>query len=142
MVFGDAVVVFPLEESDPDDDGGEFVGVELGLDAVELLGRRHFVDGIGDGELDVVLDGKVAGLFPEVEQAAESDVEEVSRAAGGVEDADGGERVEKGGEEAFGFGIGGEEGVGGSFGGGGNGQRQGRRQIRRFWLRQNDGLKE
>jgi len=78
VVFGDGVFVLPLEEADPDDDGGEFVGVELGLDAEELGWGRHFFDGVLHGELDVVLDGEVAGFFPEVEDAAEGDVEEVS----------------------------------------------------------------
>ena len=51
--------------------------------------------------------GEVAGLLPEIEQAAEGDVEEVSGAAGGVEDADGGEVVEEVGEEGFGLRVGG-----------------------------------
>jgi hypothetical protein len=57
--------------------------------------------------------------LPEVEEALEGDVEEVSGAAGGIEDADGGELIEPGGEEAFGLGVGGEEGFcGGPFRGG------------------------
>ena len=39
---------------------------------------------VGDAELDVVVDGEVAGFAPEVEEPAEGDVEEVSGAAGGV----------------------------------------------------------
>ena len=89
-LFEDVVLVFPLEEADPDDDGGELVGVELRFDAEELGWRGHPLDGVGDGDLDVVLDGEVAGFLPEVEEAAEGDVEEVSGAACRVEDADGG----------------------------------------------------
>ncbi len=57
-----------------------------------------------------MVDGEVAGIAPEVEELAEGDVEEVSGAAGGVEDANGGELVEAGGEEEFGVGGGVEEG--------------------------------
>lgn len=110
-VFEDAVFVLPLEEADPDDDAGEFVGVELDFDAEELGGGDH----VGDDERDVVLGGEVAGFEPEVEHAAEGEIEEVSGAAGGVEDADGGEFGDPGGEEGFRGGVVGEEGWAGSF---------------------------
>ena len=41
-----------------------------------------------------MLGGELAGLKPEVEEAAERDIEEISRAAGGIENADGGELVD------------------------------------------------
>ena len=43
----DAVVVFPLEEADPDDDGGDLVSVEVDLDAEELSGVGDGVEGEG-----------------------------------------------------------------------------------------------
>ena len=83
-------------------------GVELGFDAVELGGRDHLWKDHGD----VVGGGEALGFEPEVEEAAEGEVEEVAGAAGGVEDADGGELVNPCAEEAFGFGVGVEEGEG------------------------------
>ena len=82
-----AVVVFPLEEADPDDDAGDLVGVEVDFYAVELAG-------VGDGferKGEAVLEAELAGLMPEVEQSLEGDVEEVSGAAGWIENADRGE---------------------------------------------------
>ena len=84
---GDVVVVLPLEEADPDGETGNLVGVEVELDAEELARVGHGVD----FELEVVLTAEDACLMPEVEEELESDVEEVAGAAGGVEDADGGE---------------------------------------------------
>lgn len=87
FVVFDSVVVFPLEEADPDDDAGDLVGVEVDLDAEELAG-------VGDGverKGEAVSEAEDASLVPEVEQALEGDVEEVSGAAGGIEDADLGE---------------------------------------------------
>ena len=81
----DAVVVLPLEEADPDDDGGDLVGVEVDLDAEELAGVGDRIEGEGKA----MGEAEDAGLVPEVEQALEGDVEEVSGAAGGIEDADG-----------------------------------------------------
>ena len=63
------------------------MGVEVDLDAEEL-------GGVGDGfegEGEAVIEAEGAGLLPEVEEALEGEIEEVSGAAGGVEDADAGE---------------------------------------------------
>jgi hypothetical protein len=47
LIF-DAVVVFPLEEADPDDDAGDLVGVEVDLDSEELAGVGDGVEGEGE----------------------------------------------------------------------------------------------
>ena len=59
----DSVVVFPLEESDPDDDAGDLVGVEVDLDAEELAGVGNGIESEGEA----VLDAEDAGPVPEVE---------------------------------------------------------------------------
>ncbi len=73
------------------------MGVGVGFDAEELA----WADLAGADGGEAVGEGEVFRLFPKVEQLLEGDVEEVAGAAGGVEDGDGGELVEEGGEEVF-----------------------------------------
>src|SRR5271165_3696566 len=74
------VVVLPLDVADPDDDGGEFVGVDVGFDAVELLGA-----GARQESGEAVRGGEDADFFFEVENLFEGYIEEVAAAAGGIE---------------------------------------------------------
>ena len=75
------------------------MGVEVCFDAEELAGADLAL--ADDGE--AVGEGEVLCVFPEVEQLLEGDVEEVAGAAGWVEDGDGGEFVEPGGEQVLCF---------------------------------------
>ena len=77
-----SVVVLPLDVADPDDDGGEFVGVDVSLDAVELFGagaRQKSGKAVGGGEN--------ADFFFEIENAFERNIKEIAAAAGGIENA-------------------------------------------------------
>jgi hypothetical protein len=95
-----AVVAAPLERADLHGDLGEFVGVRVDLDGAEL----GDIDPKRQGERE--LGGEGDDFFFEIEEEAEGDVEEISRAAGGVEDDGGGEFFLEGGEAvAVGFGA-------------------------------------
>jgi len=94
-----AVAAMPLEESDPEGHLRQLVGIGIDLDAVELPGADRGKEGglhsIGTREED--------DLLFQILKALEGDVEEVARAAGGVEDMDAGETDEKGVLEDGGF---------------------------------------
>lgn len=85
----------PLEVADPEDEVGDGGGAGADFDAAELVG----VDGeagVFDGELGVgELGEEVVDLAFEAFEVFEGDVEEVSGAAGGVEDGDGAEVFEE-----------------------------------------------
>jgi len=79
---GEAVLVEPLEETDPDGDLSEFGGVGVDFDAEELGGADAGEEAEGDGGLC----GEGDDFFFEGEELLDGEVEEVSGAAGGVED--------------------------------------------------------
>src|SRR5690606_2550451 len=85
------IVAHPLEVADPDDGLGEFRGVGVDLDAAELGGG----DAGEEAQGDLGGGGEGDDFLLAVEELLDGDVEEVARAAGGVEDGDGGEAVDE-----------------------------------------------
>ena len=59
----EAVVVLPLDVADPDDHGRQFLGVDVSLDSVELLG-----DWCGQQSGKAVGGGEDADFLFEIEQ--------------------------------------------------------------------------
>jgi hypothetical protein len=85
------MVEHPLDLADPDRDSGEFGGIRVDLDAQDRL-RPDARKLLGDAQDERA---PLNGLELEVLERSEGDVQEVARAAGGIEDADRPEAIEE-----------------------------------------------
>ena len=79
-----AVAPAPLNIADPDGDAGEFGGEFVDLQPEDVVRAGFHVE----RRLQAEFDGVDVGAFFDVAQGLEGEVEEISRAAGGVEDAE------------------------------------------------------